>query len=1176
MIIIDEILASIKFADNFFIIGIDGPTASGKTTLADALGREFDKREIPFFIYRLDWTLAERSKRLADLNYLMSKNKVFEFEAGLHMDLVKAMNFLSVIEKERYNDTFFEKEMLLSNLYSRENNGMCDGVSKVKLKKNMVIIMEGHYTHHHLLRNFFDRNYLLIARPEELILRKSKRTASYRNNDEVEKYFSLIDLPSFAHYYQQNKSYIDHIFLNETLNEQQSLSHKNLQKILFSNFFLPDTNPAKTLIPACFDNSDSLNKSIDQFFNTLVVLHQKLLQLWGVHPQYRKLSLTQETTRSLKAIGFKFFYSTFYTQKSNVFSYELGAEFNKMYFLVTGNLKSLSVAVASGYTQRLFRTECDANGIISTPDFKMITLGKMNCRKQYAFVPNKFLVPCFIKQNENIGLSYYQIEEKCWDNLKKIFFNPTFIVVRIKSTGQNDFLKEFFRAAGFYVFIIGNYFFAQRLKGRNINNEFNDFYKELPTVSDVYKNKIELNKSEADDLRELGLVWADDQLYFTSNVNIKKLLAYYVEARSFIKNKLTMCLSQTYSEWKLFNKISLGKFIRNLPVPLKDFYFSLSISNLGAVPFISLYHLKNNGVDIQAYFNYFSAGIKPFGIQASMNALGVYKDKGYLDIHGPAELAEIVKKNLISFLDKNPDVELPIWGLGIDHAAENSSENLRVLKFIKEANNSHLITSFCLDTSKLLINGLNDYSHQKTEDFITHIFKILSGKSFDLEYYIGNEDYFSKQSTTEALDILKNLAFSFRKTAESKNQECNFLFGPFLGTQHHQQHNNLDVALSGKVYRVTKPYGFIGNVLHGTSYTPQSHIRETVKQNCIRINYAGKLLKAIISSFPDNLQSKSGQTQEDWKRYLVSEGSAEIKEYYNLIQTGILKVLKDISKATMLPQMGEDEINWFRNNLVCLPDEDFSTVVNNIFSKKHDKISNINHNKPIFLASMIEVPLKEFTGGLVDRIIQAGISDFHIDIGDGNLISRKLDGFEKLSYLNKFHQAVITHIHLMVADPFSEKEDGSYIAKICEIKQSLIYVHPEAFRFVGSWKRGSEIIKQLKGIPGVVLTVDDKTKTDLFLNKMAGAGINHILVMGVPIGRGGQTFRERTLQRIREINSWADKNNYIIAIEIDGGLSDNVIKDCINAGVSYLAGWSMFLKYGIDNIEKRIKELMNG
>ena len=40
-----------------FIVGIDGPTASGKTILADNLKAKIERSGKKCFIYRLDWTL---------------------------------------------------------------------------------------------------------------------------------------------------------------------------------------------------------------------------------------------------------------------------------------------------------------------------------------------------------------------------------------------------------------------------------------------------------------------------------------------------------------------------------------------------------------------------------------------------------------------------------------------------------------------------------------------------------------------------------------------------------------------------------------------------------------------------------------------------------------------------------------------------------------------------------------------------------------------------------------------------------------------------------------------------------------------------------------------------------------------------------------------------------------
>ena len=63
----------LKTKNKTLIIGIDGPTASGKTILADNL-KELIIKKKKCFIFRLDWTLIDRSPRLKDLKNLEQSN----------------------------------------------------------------------------------------------------------------------------------------------------------------------------------------------------------------------------------------------------------------------------------------------------------------------------------------------------------------------------------------------------------------------------------------------------------------------------------------------------------------------------------------------------------------------------------------------------------------------------------------------------------------------------------------------------------------------------------------------------------------------------------------------------------------------------------------------------------------------------------------------------------------------------------------------------------------------------------------------------------------------------------------------------------------------------------------------------------------------------------------------
>ena len=69
---------------NIAILCIDGPTAAGKTILAEELASIFSKElSIKVDFFRLDWTLKERAQREKDLKVLMQDDKPFYFERDI-------------------------------------------------------------------------------------------------------------------------------------------------------------------------------------------------------------------------------------------------------------------------------------------------------------------------------------------------------------------------------------------------------------------------------------------------------------------------------------------------------------------------------------------------------------------------------------------------------------------------------------------------------------------------------------------------------------------------------------------------------------------------------------------------------------------------------------------------------------------------------------------------------------------------------------------------------------------------------------------------------------------------------------------------------------------------------------------------------------------------------------
>ena len=1159
MNLLRHILSSIALNGNFCVIGIDGPTASGKTTLADKVRDALLQMNVPVFIYRLDWCLIDREIRLNELGQIINKKMPFEYEADLHCDLGKAKHFLEIVEKCRYEDCQ-DISAELENLYNRDDDGRCTGSSRMTLRKGMVIIVEGHYTHHHLIRRYFDLNYLLIANRQELLKRKISRTASYREESAVEDYFQCIDIPSFWHYYLRNFNFFKHIYLNDNIDHQEFLKPDQISQYVLSGSLGKD-----------YINQD-IAVWLSDLMKTVKICHDECVHLWGISPLYRNTSPADFINRIFSDTIFNVIYSVFYLQNSNSFTYQFGLKVNGYLVLVSGKVHSIQFMLAGKCTKRMFHLKCDSNGMTPESEFLPVSPLEKPELKGSVIVPNRFLIPDFINSQEDIHPHFYEKEENDWERANDVFFKPCFFVLRIKSVLQSDFTVQFLNMLGYKVCRISNYIFAYNLNDRNSYQNFLMFedhfsaFRPNPVVDGF-------TQVEADALNEMGCVYADNQILLTENTNYKGLALFYRNTSEDLKKKLTSGIRASFSGLSFSEGVSLSSYIDSLPVTINEFCLAISISKSGAVPFLSIYDTQPHSIDILSYFDFFSGKQLPFGMQASINALGTQKKNGYLNIGGPLEMTRIIKINLLEFLKNNPDKHIPFWSIGIDHAVLKNENNENAFLFVSEAIQSHWITSYCIDLSEMLTENITHMDDRLIHRILQKIFSNKSLKTCDIELYLGNEKLYNEISEEKLLALFYQFTALFSESARKNGFELNFLFGPSLGTKHHRTHEDIDPELSEKVFNRCVKNGFYGNVLHGTSYTPYASIRKLIRHAVVRVNYAGKLMFAIVDGLPASEKTWCGKEKSEIKTRLLALPHKSFENARLPIKDRLFNELNHIiDSGTDIPML-HHEIEWFRSGYVYLSDEDFETVTEKILSYKTPEVSG--KNKVTYLASMIEVPFPVFSGGLVSEIIRSGIDHFHIDFGDGKYISRNLDGIEKLNYLNEGFPDAVTHVHVMTSDPFSENNGTSLLKEICSIKRSIVYLHSEAYDNVLSWEKGARQITDMDSVPGVVLKIDEVLPITEFLGKMKQASIHNILIMGVPVGRGGQLFRTEAIEKIRQVREWAEKMNYKITIEVDGGLSDEVIPQCIRQGAEYLAGWSFFLKYGVDYIGKRIEELLD-
>jgi ribulose-phosphate 3-epimerase len=150
-------------------------------------------------------------------------------------------------------------------------------------------------------------------------------------------------------------------------------------------------------------------------------------------------------------------------------------------------------------------------------------------------------------------------------------------------------------------------------------------------------------------------------------------------------------------------------------------------------------------------------------------------------------------------------------------------------------------------------------------------------------------------------------------------------------------------------------------------------------------------------------------------------------------------------------------------------------------------------------------------------------------------------------------------VHLMV-EPVDR-----LIPDFAKAGASLISFHPEASRHV---HRSVQLIKSLGCHAGLVL--NPATPVDV-LDYMLEE-IDHVLLMSVNPGFGGQTFIPSTLEKLRVVRARIDASGRSIRLEVDGGVKPDNIGEIARAGAdSFVAGSAIFGQRDYAEVIRRMK-----
>ncbi len=185
-------------------------------------------------------------------------------------------------------------------------------------------------------------------------------------------------------------------------------------------------------------------------------------------------------------------------------------------------------------------------------------------------------------------------------------------------------------------------------------------------------------------------------------------------------------------------------------------------------------------------------------------------------------------------------------------------------------------------------------------------------------------------------------------------------------------------------------------------------------------------------------------------------------------------------------------------------------------------------------------------GEEVDNVLAAGADWVHFDVMDNHYVPNLTIGPLVCEALRKHGVTAPIDVHLMV-EPVDR-----IIPDFAKAGASLISFHPEASRHV---HRSVQLIKSLGCHAGLVL--NPATPVDV-LDYMLDE-IDHVLLMSVNPGFGGQAFIASTLEKLRVVRARIDASGRPIRLQVDGGVKPDNIGEIARAGAdSFVAGSAIF------------------
>jgi ribulose-phosphate 3-epimerase len=199
-------------------------------------------------------------------------------------------------------------------------------------------------------------------------------------------------------------------------------------------------------------------------------------------------------------------------------------------------------------------------------------------------------------------------------------------------------------------------------------------------------------------------------------------------------------------------------------------------------------------------------------------------------------------------------------------------------------------------------------------------------------------------------------------------------------------------------------------------------------------------------------------------------------------------------------------------------------------------------------------------GEEVDRVLEAGADWIHFDVMDNHYVPNLTIGPAVCKALRKYGVKAPIDVHLMV------KPVDRIVPDFAEAGANLISFHPEATEHVD---RTLQLIRDHGCRAGLVFNPATSLDwLDYVLDKL-----DHVLIMSVNPGFGGQSFIPSALEKLQRARKIIDDSGRDIRLQVDGGVKVDNIGEIARAGAdTFVAGSAIFGEKDYAQVIKAMRE----